>query len=513
MKKTLFYSLFLLSMAFVWSGCEDDNYPGAAISPYIPIYDLRNIYKGSDLTLSADNMFGSTKITGIVVSDHTEGNMPEGLLVLQDKRRLQQLRGISIPLGDAAKAYLPGDSVVIDIEGGTLKRVDGLLQIVNIPEIAVQKISSGNVIPPNRVGSSFIMANPDKYESTLVAIVKGGFNPLPAPTDKFSGDKTLNDGFGDITLRTDVNASFANNGDLPFNANYYGIIFSSEGPDGKPVPHHRIRKASDIVVLSNTIEITPIIITGFLADPSGADGNYEYIQFMATRDIDFSETPFSVVTTNNAGASTPTGNPVNGWATGGLRTYKLNLTSGRATKGTFFYVGGTGKLINGTTTVGSTVTNSTDISSSNWIKAFNYSTTNGEGFGTKTGNLLANSGNAFGVSVFQGTTVTASSKPLDVVFVGAGGSLFAAGPPAIGYRIANTDFYDVIDPISLTSQPFYRSGTNTLNCIYGSGFYQLGGVYNATLGKWVKARTQKNIPLTLTSTLLEIEGEGSTSLK
>lgn len=511
MKKILVYTCLLFSMAVIWSGCKDEsNYPGGTISPYIPIYDLRGLYKGSDIQLSADNMYGSTKITGVVVSDHSEGNMPEGLLVVQDKRRLQQLRGISIPLGDEAKNYTPGDSVIIDIEGGTLKRVDGLLQVINIDAGDVTKVSSGNFIAPNRVGSSSILADPDKYESTLVAIVKGGFNPLLQPGDVLEGDRTLNDGFGDITMYTAPEAAFAKQDNLPFTGNYYGIILMAAKPDGTYVPQHRIRKASDIVVLGSSAEISPVIISGFISDPKGTDSNNEYVQLLATRDIDFSVTPFSIVTTNNAGASNPTGVPAKGWATGGLRTYKFNITSGKASKGTFFYVGGTNKLINST--------GSTSISNANWVSTRNYGTTDGENFGTKTTNLLANSGNASGIAVFTGTNVTADSQPVDVIFVGAGGSLFSAGPPAMGYRIGNTDFYDVINPISLSAQPFYRQGSNTINMLYNTPsdagyFYKLGGVYNAALGKWMQARTQTNVLLTKTSTLEEIEGEGATSLK
>src|SRR5690606_33927054 len=125
-------------------------------------------------------------------------------------------------------------------------------------------------------------------------------------------------------------------------------------------------------------------------DPTSTDANYEYIQLMATKDLDFSVTPFAIVTTNNAGANTPTGYPVDGWATGGLRTYKIDLTSGTVTKGEYFYVGAN-KNIWGS--------GSTDMSSSKWFQKM-YATDDGDGFGTKTTNLLANSGNAAGIAVF-----------------------------------------------------------------------------------------------------------------
>lgn len=506
MKKIIFHSFFLFSVAII-SGCKKDgNYPGGVISPYISIYDIKDLYKGQNVTLSKSNMFGSNQITGVVVSDHSGNNLPAGLLVIQDSRRLSQLRGISVSIGTDAAKYVPGDSVVINVEGGVLERVNGIQQITGVTASAVTKVSSGNVIPVNRVPSSMILANPEKYENTLVALVKAGFNPLPAATDILAGDKILNDGFGDIGLRTEASATFANN-KAPFLANFYGIVFSKMSGSNL-VPEVRLRTGNDVVVLSSTIDVSPVIITGFISDVVGGDGNYEYIQLMATRDINFATTPFSVVTTNNAGASTPTGVPTNGWATGGMRTYKLNLTSGTAAKGTIFYVGGASKLINGAS--------STSIASANWIRSFNYTTTNGDGFGTATSGLLANSGNASGIAVFPGTTITAATVPVDVMFVSTGGSLYSAGPPERGYRIANTDWYDVKNPITLQDQPYYRSGSNTLNMSYSPAdigyFYKLGGEYNVTLGRWMKARSQTNVLLTKQSTITEIEGAGTTKL-
>jgi hypothetical protein len=515
MKKIIFYVL-LLTAAFTWSGCKKaGNYPGGVISPYIPMYDLRALYKGSDVQLSTENMYGSDKVTGIVISDYSGSNMPAGLLVLQDHRRLSQYRGISINIGADASKYVSGDSISVTIAGGTLTRANGVLQVTNVPSTSVTKIASGKVPVATRIPSSTILADPSTYESTLVAIVKGGFDPLPTPADKFSGDKTVNDGFDNITLHTEAAATFANNS-LPVSANFFGILFNTVGNDGKLIPQIRLRTGGDVQVLSSTIEIASAVISGFINDVSGTDGNYEYIQFLATQDIDFTKTPYSVVVTNNAGASTPGGFPTNGWATGGgsvavgsvaattFRTFKFNLTTGEAKKGTFFYVGGAAKLINGPS--------STSIASSNWARSFNYTTQDGDGFGIRNGGFFANSGNAFGMAIFKGTTVTKDTQPVDVMFVSTGGSLFSAGPPAVGYKIGNTDFYDVVNPITLQPQPYYRQGSNTIALSYTTPsdagfFYKLGGLYNPRLGKWVKARSQQTIQLTKTSTLKEIEGE------
>jgi hypothetical protein len=515
MKQNYFYIGCLLLVTFM-AGCKKDGaYPGGTVSPYISILDLRDIYQGQEVTLEKDNMFGSEKITGIVVSDHSGGNMPAGLLVIQDRRRLNELRGISVNIGAAAADFVPGDSVVVDVQGGILKRADGILQVTGLSKANVSKISSGNTIPTNRVNSNAILANPGKYESTLIVLVKGGFNPLPAPTDVLAGDKVVNDGFGNMPIRTESTASFANK-TIPFLANYFGIVFATMTQDKQVVPQFRIRTDSDIISLSSTPTRTPIIITGFISDVAGGDGNYEYMQFMATQDINFAATPYSVVVTNNAGASTPTGFPVNGWATGGMRTFKFNLTSGTAAKGTFFYVGGSAKLINGGAQTNPVAPASTDISSANWIRSFNYTTTDGDGFGNKTSGLLANSGNASGIAVFEGTTVNVNSVPVDVIFVATGGNLYTTTPTPQGYRITNTDWYDVKNPITLVDQPFYRAGTNTLSMAYTTSdlgyFYKLGGEFNVTLGRWVKARTQTNFLLTKQSTLADIQTGGVTQL-
>lgn len=503
MKKIITYTFYLLPLVFLWA-CKKDNYRGGVVSDYIGIFDIRNMYKGEDVVLTKDNMLGSTQITGVVVSDHSGNNLPKGLLVLQDARRLSKIRGISVAIGDAASSYKPGDSVIIYVEGSTLTRVDGILQITDITNDAIQKVSSGNPIAINRVWLHNVVKSPDDYESTLSIIVKANFNPLSNPGEVLSGDKTLDDTFEKITLHTESKAQFANE-EAAFYANYYGIVFNITDKDGVRVPQFRLRTAQDVVKLNNITKFTSALITGFMSDAAGTDADYEYIQFLATRDIDFAVTPFSVVTTNNAGTSTPIGFPVNNWATGGLRTYKFNLTTGKASKGTFFYVGGTKKLINGP--------GSTNISTtSNWIRAFAYSG-NGEGFGTGNTNLLANSGNAFGMAIFEGTNVTAASVPIDVIFIGTGGTISGDGK---GYPIANNDFYDIKHPVTQVSQPFYQSGSNTTGFAYQTAdlgiFNKLVGEYSLPLNRWTKVRTQVLDTLTKTSPITEIES-GATILK
>ena len=205
------------------TSCQDTNYPGATISSYIGIFDLRALFKGEVVTLDAEKLGGSSKLAALVVSDHKGGNLPDGLLVVQDTRRLGKLRGISIDLGDAAMNYQPGDSVIIDIIGSQLLREDGLLKLKNIKENQILKVASERPIKNNVVTSKAILENPEAYESTLVIILKGGFNPIPKAGDVLSGTKVLNDGFANIKLVTNEKAEFSQQSPYIL-GNYYGIV-------------------------------------------------------------------------------------------------------------------------------------------------------------------------------------------------------------------------------------------------------------------------------------------------
>src|SRR5882762_4684009 len=129
-------SLFLIiSIAVVINSCTKNtykNYPGGTPNAVVSILDIRPLYKGKDVTLTTENAYGASTLAAVVVSDHTKGNLPQGLLVVQDSRRLATLRGISIDIGAAAASYHPGDSVMIDISGSTLTRKNGILTITGL---------------------------------------------------------------------------------------------------------------------------------------------------------------------------------------------------------------------------------------------------------------------------------------------------------------------------------------------------------------------------------------------
>ncbi len=291
---------------------------------------------------------------------------------------------------------------------------------------------------------------------------------------------------------------------LPGMANFFGVVAYTES-DGKWIPHLRIRRDADITVLSSTVSRAALVISGYIGDVEGSDLDGEYMQFLATQDIDFAVTPYSVVTHNTNSGYLPTGVPINGWATGGKRSYKFDLKSGTVKKGEYFYVGNSAKLING---VGST-----SIADAKWIVSRKTGSVKGDGFGDVNTDLFLNGTSAFtdGIAVFEGTTVTKASVPIDVIITGYNGAVLNIGQQA-GLRIANTDWYDIVNPVTLEQQPFYKQGSNTIYLTRpapgdAGWFYKLGGAYNVRLGRWVKARSQRAIDLSKQSTLEEIEGE------
>lgn len=485
-------------------GCakQEESFISGTVSPFISNFDLKKTFKETDLKLTKEVMKGASSIKGIVISDAVSGNAPKNLLVIQNTRivgnGIDSIRGVSINLGADASKYLMGDSLHINVEGTTLKRINGILQIEGVSNSSIAKMGSGKKPKVQVANIAQILANPGQFESSLVAINNSAFDPEPATGATYVGDKIINDGFGVATLHTEATANFANIALQP-SGNFTGIPFISGTGAEKKITYW-MRSATDFFYVPMP-KLSPAIISGYLVDPNGSDGNYEYVQLLATKDINFATNPMSVITTNNAGTGVF---PVNGWATGGTKTYKFNIKTGTVQKGQYFYVGGTGFKINGSA--------STSIPAAKFYGSVDYTATVGaDGVGVITANLLANSGNPAGVAVFEGTTVTSSSVPLDVIFFGGNnGSYYTTTPTEVGYRITITDQYSTY--AGIIPQEYFGKGTNTKRFAFptATSFARLGGVYKATKGGWDALRTLTSVPLTNSSVLTDIETGGTT---
>lgn len=242
------------------------------------------------------------------------------------------------------------------------------------------------------------------------------------------------------------------------------------------------------LLLFAKLGFSQIVISGYLPNPGGTDGNYEYVQLVATENINFATTPYTIVWLNNGTATTK------GWVNGGSTSYSFVISSGTVNKGDVFYVGGDGKLISGS--------GSTDISSLNWLRTINTSTTGGDVFGAaNSGGSLGNgTGNADAVGVFAGqlTTTDSTKKPIDCVFYGSGvGTAYVSSTQ--GYTVADNDLYS-------SSQGLMGEGTNTTIMLNPSsnGFVSLTGTYNTGTKTWTTARTSSSITLSLSSVAADI---------
>lgn len=505
MKKILKQHVIIIAATFAFLvACKrDSDYVNSVPSPYISNLDIRKLYRGQEVTLTKELTREATIVKGQVTSDHSGGNLPAGLVFIQNARKvaatIDSIRGIAIDLGAAAANYVPGDSIHVRIEGGVLKRVNGILQITGISVDDVEKVATGITPRITPVSSVNLLAKPESFEGLLTVVYNANFEPNIG-VETIEGAKTLNEGSGDMQMSVASTANFKSEF-LPYTANIIGVIIPS-ATTGIQQIRPRVKEdfvATSIVVDPNVpLGPNPAIITGYYANPGGTDANYEYIQFMATQDLDFRQHQFSVYTTNNAGASTPTGPLTGGWNTGGLRTYKFNITRGTVAKGSFFYVGGY-KQISGVT--------SADISQANWVVSKLYNIDGGDdGVGETTANLLANSGNAAGIAIFPTMNVALKSTPSDVVFFcGTGPADLYNAATDVGLSICNNDFYTT----SNGATPFYRQGTNTgkvgANPV-DSEFSYLGGVYDAAQKKWTTKRAHKTVPVPKASALIVIEG-------
>lgn len=507
-KKAIFY-LGILLLASTVISCKKHDYAKGVLSPITFIGDIRNIYRGTDLKLTNENLNGAFQTQALVISDAEAGNVPEGVVVVQNNSK-NGVSGIVLNVADAGN-YKVGDSLQITLAGGILKKVEGSLRLFGLTGDNIKVLSSNHPTKAVSVSSYNLNLNPSAYESTLVAITSASVNPTPKLTDLLSGDLTVVNGADSIIIHTESKANFADQS-APATANFTGVLFLSQEASDPVRLKIWPRDEKDITNRIDPVDPNApglgngtVLISGFVSDAKGADGNYEYIQLIATKDIDFSKTPMALVTCTNAGSATPYPGaaPQGGWASGGGRTYKFNVTEGKIKKGQFFYIGGSFKRINGP--------NSTSIADANWVRSIAYNVDGGDGFGSKTGGIFPNSGNAGGIAIFDGVLVGETTIPVDVVFYGglSKTTIFDA-VNNYGYRVANNDHYNRVDIATGTQQPFFFQGTNEYIIPHQSPadlgiFTKLAGVFSPNTKKWTTPRTHVFYQMSQTSSLSEIE--------
>lgn len=329
----------------------------------------------------------------------------------------------------------------------------------------------------------------------------------------------LSDSSGEIVIP--LSGRPRSTGEVTFKVSLKDNVFESPLP--KPI--------STVILDPNQPhpDAAAFVISGWLAQPTTSDANYEYIQFLALRDINFSDENFAVITCNNAG-QTNGEPPPQGWVSGtyandnGIvrnRTYKFNITSGTVKKGEYFYVGGTSGRINGPNS------GANSIPATKWVRQHAYNSLPGDDdVGGMTTNLLANSGLTYGVAVFRGTTVVHDTEPMDVVFLRNPQTDYILFGPVNGedrgFRVTNTDYYTVTETIRYINQYDALNKYYNVNSVGGAGstvtnlgagnFLELRGVYDVVTAKWTTARSRNVISLSSTSVVSAIETPNSTKM-
>ncbi len=202
-----------------------------------------------------------------------------------------------------------------------------------------------------------------------------------------------------------------------------------------------------------------LVISEVLANPSGTDSPFEWIELVATSNINFATTPYTVVCNNSAAT-------VNGWIEGGSITYAFQINTGTVNAGDVVYVGGSSMAPTGTK-----------------IRTINTGTTAGDGFGAAaTSGVVGNGGsNGDGIAIFNlaSASITNSSVPVDAIFYGSALGTAVLNNGADGYQLPVNDLYT---GGKLQANSFFAGDPG------GDQSIRATGLFNTQTGLWSSQR-------------------------
>ncbi|MBK7966902.1 MAG: SprB repeat-containing protein [Bacteroidetes bacterium] len=241
-----------------------------------------------------------------------------------------------------------------------------------------------------------------------------------------------------------------------------------------------------------------VLISEFLANPFGADSSKEWVELVATKFIDFSVTPYTIITANNGGATTK------GWVQGGVAsattngTFAFEISSGIVVAGDVFYVGGSDMVVSG-----------------NKLRTIDVSTTGGDGgIGSPTtGGILGNGGgNADGIAVFDmpATSLDSNSVPVDAIFYGTGIGTAVVNAGLDGFTLPMNDRY-AGGRLQTTSFLGPDAGTNDIHVIATGGYNSLSGAYSTRTWTTSVPASHDTSSVSVTSSNSYLWSNGATS--
>jgi uncharacterized protein (TIGR02145 family) len=214
-----------------------------------------------------------------------------------------------------------------------------------------------------------------------------------------------------------------------------------------------------------------LLISEILTDPPLADSPKEWVELIATKAVDFSQTPYTIIFSNNGTATSK------GWVEGGIpsppprnSTYAFQINTGTVQPGTIVYVGGTSM-------------DPTGIK----LRVKNTSTEVGDGGigGAFTGaaGVLGNGGGiADGIAVFSLpiAQIDSNSIPVDAIFFGTSIGDAAMADTTKGFRLPVNDRY---------AGGRLKATSYLAPEILGSYSLQANGAYNRSNGVYTTPRT------------------------
>jgi hypothetical protein len=162
--------------------------------PLIRIDSLRKMYPGSGTFV-----LPALQCSGTVISDLSKGNASTGNFILQDGS------GCGFILYLSGGTFQLGDSLVLDASGAKLQLYNGALEMTGMTSSKITRVASKKTVVPIQRTIAQLNADFAKYESVLVKIVSAEIKS----GGTYSGNKTLDDGTGSISLYTASSATFA----------------------------------------------------------------------------------------------------------------------------------------------------------------------------------------------------------------------------------------------------------------------------------------------------------------
>lgn len=201
------WGIFLLLLAF--NACKENHNADGILSPYIAIPDLKELHKGTDLTLTKQVMRGDAHLMrGVVISSPADGNNMPNTLVVQGNQKSVR-RGIILEFANGVENYKTGDSLVVELENTVLKKVNGSLRVTGLNPSRITVASQNNVIEPLVVTIAAVQAAPADYEGVLLKINSVVLDRVAMSGETYEGDKPFKDVTAAFALHTEAASNFA----------------------------------------------------------------------------------------------------------------------------------------------------------------------------------------------------------------------------------------------------------------------------------------------------------------